>query len=60
MCGEWAHVLDEADTATARLIINLQLDDLVSLAACDRANRSGDVPSDGEVARRLYAEELRE
>ncbi|PPJ50189.1 hypothetical protein CBER1_05213 [Cercospora berteroae] len=60
MCGDWAHVLDEADTATARLIINLQLDDLVSLAACDRANRRGDVPSDGEVARQLYAEELRE
>ncbi|KAM3415994.1 hypothetical protein BST61_g9482 [Cercospora zeina] len=60
MCGEWAHVLDEADTATARLIIHLQLDDLVSLAACDRANRSGNIPSDGEVARQLYAEELRE
>ncbi|KAF7187342.1 putative E3 ubiquitin-protein ligase ARI8 [Pseudocercospora fuligena] len=59
----WARVLDDADPETARLILSLQQEDIEALAPAAAQTTTSVTPdggvNDGEVARHLYANELR-
>lgn len=59
----WARVLDDADPETARLILSLQQEDIEALAPADAQTTTSNTldgdASDGDVARDLYANELR-
>ena len=52
--SQWAQVLDDADEETARLILQLQLDDFASAADEIGAQATGDLQA-GEFARLFSA-----
>jgi len=56
----WQHVLDDADEATASLIIKLQLDDLDALAEGSSHDGSDGEVHDERLARKTQAEELKQ
>lgn len=56
----WARVLDDTDVQTARLILELQLQDLTALAPTRREGTGGQAQSDGEIARRMFLGDIAE
>ncbi|KAI5370735.1 Putative IBR domain, Zinc finger, RING/FYVE/PHD-type, E3 ubiquitin ligase RBR family [Septoria linicola] len=56
---EWSRVLEEAGTETAKLIVELQRQDLASIATPANDLEGGDAKDDGEIARALFGDELR-